>query len=66
MTARATREELALEHQCPRPRCGALPGTPCRARVPQYTPLGFYHSRYGTVMVHPHPERLALVPEEQS
>jgi hypothetical protein len=64
---KAEREKKALaEHECPRLRCGARPGEPCRTRVPEYHPLGFYHPEYGRPMKHVHPERLALVPEEES
>jgi hypothetical protein len=33
----------------------------CRSRIPQYTPFGYFHPRYGKTMEHVHPERLALI-----
>jgi hypothetical protein len=63
---KAEREEAARQFECPRSYCSARPGLPCRSRGTEYRPLGFGHPRYGRTMVHVHPERLALVPEEQA
>jgi hypothetical protein len=63
MTKAERTERARAEHGCP--RCHYPAGQPCRSHVPQYTPLGRDHPRYGRVMTSVHPERLALVPEEQ-
>lgn len=59
---RAQREEAARKKVCP--RCHAEADKKCRARIPQYTPLGFDHPRYGKPMKGIHAERLALVRDE--
>jgi hypothetical protein len=66
MTLAERTEKARAEHECPRPRCQAPAGKPCRSHIPIYTPLGFDHPLYGREMKNVHPERLALVTEEES
>ena len=58
---KAERTELARKRVCP--KCHAEAGRKCRQGVPQYTPLGSDHPRYGRPMKNVHAERLALIRE---
>jgi len=58
---KAEKELAARAYACP--RCLAEADKKCRARIPQYTPLGFNHPRYGKLMKGIHAERLALLAE---
>ena len=64
MTKAERTEKARAEHACP--RCLSWAGYSCRSRIPQYTPLGYFHHAYGREMKQVHPERLALVPEAES
>jgi len=58
---KAEREAAAVAgHKCPRYRCWAEPGNPCRYLRGIYTYWG------ARTFKHPHAERMALVTEESA